>query len=569
MNPIKRTWKLWPLVLFGLGAARTAQPAEPGTGRDLPPDVTAPAPPSESPTPPDSSFRTDRVGTRAAHAIAPNMFGDLFGARSGAVTLTGLTYRFQSGALARSGSTVAITSPITGTAPGGFTGNLNNPSSRITFSGAGGDGAFIGPISGNAAFPQYIGPRGETPLNPRVVATMAGALGYLSTPSGTNVANPSHVSPQLQGLVYALAQQANPQARIVSLAYPGLRATPGNGPGGTEATYASPIVDTVAVPVSSPVTLSVPTPGAGGVVGLLKMSEDNSPLPRDRVIFNYDSFDGVPMSAGGSPSLSVNRYQFGFEKAILDGSASLEVRLPFAHTLGSSSTLGTDALNTELGNARLAVKGLLYRGEKFNLSGGLGVALPTADDIVIRGGGSELIRVENRSVQLSPFVAAMYTPNDRLFAQAWYGFCFDTGGNPVNVNPLFFGVGPNVGSVGAAPLMSVDGQVGYWLYRSGRGYVRGLAPFVEAHYACDVGSGPQLDLGNGFAIGGAGGYEELNFTTGVTTLLGECSTLAVGAAFPALGPPGRTFDFQVGVRFNYYFGPTANRRSTAANTFGP
>ena len=71
-------------------------------------------------------------------------------------------------------------------------------------------------------------------------------------------------------------------------------------------------------------------PSDGGVVGRVKVADDQSPLPRDRFIFNYDHFDDVRLTAGG---ISVNRYVVGFEKTCLDGGASVEVRVPFADTL--------------------------------------------------------------------------------------------------------------------------------------------------------------------------------------------------------------------------------------------
>src|SRR5262249_22272342 len=40
-----------------------------------------------------------------------------------------------------------------------------------------------------------------------------------------------------------------------------------------------------------PLVLVVPSPGGGGAVGRTKIADDNSPLPRDRVLFNYDYFN--------------------------------------------------------------------------------------------------------------------------------------------------------------------------------------------------------------------------------------------------------------------------------------
>ena len=44
--------------------------------------------------------------------------------------------------------------------------------------------------------------------------------------------------------------------------------------------------------------------------------------------------------------------------------------------------------------------------------------------------GSELYRFHNRSVTVEPFVAALLTPNDRLFAQAWTSVNFNATTKP-------------------------------------------------------------------------------------------------------------------------------------------
>src|SRR5262249_14312798 len=82
------------------------------------------------------------------------------------------------------------------------------------------------------------------------------------------------------------------------------------------------------------VMVTVPNPSNGGAVGRTKIADDNSPLPRDRFILDYDYFDNVPLSR----QTGVHRFSPGIEKTFLDQSASIEVRLPFAATLSSDVT---------------------------------------------------------------------------------------------------------------------------------------------------------------------------------------------------------------------------------------
>ena len=308
-------------------------------------------------------------------------------------------------------------------------------------------------------------------------------------------------------------------------------------------------------------------PGASSSVGRVKMSEDNSPLPRDRFIFTYDSFGDVPFTANG---IGVNRFQFGVEKTFLDGRWSAEVRLPFAGTLASTYRQGAEVTDLEFGNIRLALKRLLVRNQYLAVSTGLGISLPTAKDQTVLSllDDSLLYRFRNKSVQLEPFVGALFTPTDRLFGQLWSSINVDASGSNLTWNPGVFG-GSGTAKIWDLPILSVDGQVGYWLIRNGSGVVRGLAPFVELHWNQTIAQNQLVDaVGN--ATGGQGlsvsaiGTKELNLSAGFLCQLGDHMNVSVGAAVPLLQRPDRTFNWQVGVRASYYFGRSARDRSPAA-----
>jgi hypothetical protein len=317
-----------------------------------------------------------------------------------------------------------------------------------------------------------------------------------------------------------------------------------------------------------PVVAFVPSPGAGGVVGRIKVAEDNNPLPRDRVIFDYDHFSGVPLTGA---SWNVDRFAFGIEKTFFDQRFSIELRLPFASTLNSDFVSGAESSNTELGDLRIALKALLYRCEAFNLAAGLGIHVPTADDIrVVLPDGTPLAHFSNESVILTPYVAALFTPGERFFAQTWLSFDFDTNGSPVEVNSTLTGL-QSVGRLSDTTSMLVDAQVGYWLYIASDpcSLVQRLAPFIELHYLTSL-ENPEVLQQGGIVVGDTGGHrEELNLSAGFVAELGHRVQLSVGAAVPLLGSSDRTFDWQLGVRASVFFGPTARDRSTtsAPSTF--
>lgn len=309
-------------------------------------------------------------------------------------------------------------------------------------------------------------------------------------------------------------------------------------------------------------------PAAGGTVGRIKASEDNNPLPRDRVLFNYDYFNNTPLTNGG---WNVNRFQFGFEKTFFEQMASLEVRLPFAGTLDNNIVPGLPNNRTELGNLRLTAKALAFRGDSVAFGGGLAVTLPTADDTVLYSGpNSELVRFKNQSVALEPFVSTLLTPTERLFAQAWASMAFDPWGSRVQANPYGLLGAANLPRYHDRTIMSLDAQVGYWLTRNPDGFVRGLAPFAELHYNATVSAGTTAVNPDGFSYGSFNGnLNELNASAGVVVDLRNNMNVALGAVVPLRDAPNRTFDYQIGLRVNWFFGPTAeNRDKYYAANFG-
>jgi hypothetical protein len=214
------------------------------------------------------------------------------------------------------------------------------------------------------------------------------------------------------------------------------------------------------------------------------ISEDNSPLPRDRISFRYNHFDnsqgvtgfGPPVPGPGgvlttfaqSRNFNLDRFTFQFEKTFLDQLMSVEFRLPFNTTLSSDldlsagtitgtvpggiavsptpqNTLGHDG--TQLENMTLILKGLLYRSQTFNVSSGLGVLIPTGSDthvlVTDYSGGTTTgtatlqrvrdFRIENETWALSPFLAFLGTPTERFFYQGFVQFDF-----PLNTSTIHY-----------------------------------------------------------------------------------------------------------------------------------
>ena len=307
------------------------------------------------------------------------------------------------------------------------------------------------------------------------------------------------------------------------------------------------------------ITLNVPSPSAGGGVGRMKLAENTSPLPRDRVFFNYSYFNNVPLAAGG---VNVNRVTPGFEKTFLDGTMSIEVRAPFASTLDNTifTDGATNTSSTQFGNLTTYLKGLLYSDGTFAFSAGLGLAVPTASDVRVRTvGGPDLVRIKNESVHLMPFIGTLWTPNDRLFMQSFTQFDFDTNGNPVSVTDFNGGLTP-IGRANDVTYLFQSISAGYWTYRdpNSDSIVTGIAPMAELHYNRSL-SNTDVVSGNGFQIGNfQDNFSLLNATVGVNMLLKDSASLTLGYSTPLGGGADRQFDGEFRAMLNWYFG-TANR----------
>jgi hypothetical protein len=306
----------------------------------------------------------------------------------------------------------------------------------------------------------------------------------------------------------------------------------------------------------------VPSPGGGGTVGRTKVSDDNSPLPRDRIIFDYDHFNGVNLGVG---RIDVNRFSVGIEKTCFDQRASVEVRLPFAVTMTSDLTAdATNPSRAELGNVNVTFKALLLRGEAWNVAAGVGMSLPTGDDVRVRfADGTQLVHIGNEGIILTPYLAVLYTPYENLFAQAWVAYGFDATGNPVQINSDGTGL-RGVGRYNDQTLLQVDAQLGCWLYQNvdPDSSLQGLASFVEMHYNGTVTQADVLTAGN-MQFGMGGNLDEVNVTAGMIAQLYSNCNLAMGVVVPLRNRPNQTFEYQVGIHGNWFFGPTARNRSAA------
>ena len=239
----------------------------------------------------------------------------------------------------------------------------------------------------------------------------------------------------------------------------------------------------------APIALFLPTPSAGAVVGRVRLQDNNSAIPQDRVFFDYNFFHNVPLAANG---VDVNRFAPGIERTFWYGRSSIEVRVPMALTLNSNFTTdgAVDTSHFEVGNTVVSQKFLLASNQDMAVACGLGLAVPTADDFNVgMVDGTELIRVENEAFHVLPYLALLYSPQcSNFYAHVFATFDYDVNGNPVYAN--VDGVGLNkIGDYQDQHLLSISASMGKWIYRNNHPCRRlnGVALTTELHLYPNIG----------------------------------------------------------------------------------
>lgn len=306
--------------------------------------------------------------------------------------------------------------------------------------------------------------------------------------------------------------------------------------------------------------------------GTQKLADNSSPLPRDRVFVNYNYFDGAVSAAGGG----INRVTPGFEKTFWNGTASIELRAPFASQMDSDQNV-TGVINNgnvEFGNLTLYLKKLLYQDCAFAMSAGLGVQLPTADDVRVYGNvGTQTVdylKIVNESTHLLPFLAGVYAPNSRFYLQNILQLDIDASGNSLYAGgvPCLDPTAPGTpqftytplsyrGTVQAQTFLYESVSVGYWIYKNKCPHARGItgfSPTAELHYNCSLSDQDVVVTQYSSGTRGARNVATLNGIVGANMTLANNKTLTTAYVMPIGGGLDQQFNGELRLMFNWYFG---------------
>ncbi|MFK8112073.1 MAG: hypothetical protein AB8B91_07710 [Rubripirellula sp.] len=292
-----------------------------------------------------------------------------------------------------------------------------------------------------------------------------------------------------------------------------------------------------------------PVPGPGIAARRVKISENFSPEVRDRFFASYNFFNDAFGGLG-----DISRYTMGFERMLVDDLISVEARMPFAGTYGSTQNLDRQSSRDfELGNATFIGKGVLLRTDRWLWSGGMGVSVPLADDTKIQRGGQNILVVKNKSVHLIPFMGLLMRYSRDTSFQGFIQVDVAANGDDVFGN-LQGGNLPQLGTFNDSTLLELDVAASHVLYRACDrcARVRQVSLLSELHYTGTLQDSDFVsDGGNLTYTNLKRNFNVLNATTGFQVALGDNVIITPAMSVPLRDGLDEQFDYEAIVNLNY------------------
>jgi hypothetical protein len=251
-------------------------------------------------------------------------------------------------------------------------------------------------------------------------------------------------------------------------------------------------------------------------IGAFKITENESPRPQDRLLFNYNYFNNAQKSG-----VDVHREMIGFEKTFLGGAASLGMRVPAYQTTGTVPAF-LDPLELEgFGDLNVIFKyAFLNDCDTGNvLSGGVTVGVPTGRAIHIE------TQSDLHDVLLQPYVGFIYHFNRDAFIQGFSSLVVPTDARDVTI--LFN-----------------DFALGYWVYRCDDALLTGVIPVLEGHVNTPLNHRGTEQIPIGL-------QDSVVLTGGSHFVFNNRANLMLGAAVPVTGP--LPYRIEGILQFNYRF----------------
>jgi hypothetical protein len=225
-------------------------------------------------------------------------------------------------------------------------------------------------------------------------------------------------------------------------------------------------------------TLGIPATAFGPAFGAIrgaalvpsvrgfKIADDESPQPQDRVYVDFNYYDRLNEAVNrrfGADlhEIRIYRETFGVEKTLLDGDASIGLRLPLNTLSADSGIPGLGSTSTDVGDLSLIFKGTLWENRETGslFSAGLAVTVPTGPN----GFAGASFSTSFHETTLQPFVGYIRDwPN--FYLQGFTAIDIPTDSSDVTI-------------------LYNDVSIGYYLYRNrewGR-LLTAVVPTFEVH----------------------------------------------------------------------------------------
>lgn len=261
----------------------------------------------------------------------------------------------------------------------------------------------------------------------------------------------------------------------------------------------------------------------------LNISENNTPVPTDRVYFRYNhlhnalNYDTTRIIGDqGLYTLNVDRFIWGIEKTLFEGNSSIEVRIPTAYeitpdpsiyVLENSTNVPYTTQQYVLKNIGVIYKSVLYETPDFLLTAGIAADFPTAPglDMDVRVNATfpfthpnippplntplnfiGNVYVENSTVNLSPLLAMGWTPTERTFFQGFLQWDHPVNQSRVDGVIVTRVTDPNInapdfrstasGHIDQQDLLRLNLGSGYSIWKDRQGRITDWRISTELHY---------------------------------------------------------------------------------------
>jgi hypothetical protein len=279
----------------------------------------------------------------------------------------------------------------------------------------------------------------------------------------------------------------------------------------------------------------------------VKIAENESPRPVDRVYYRFNYFNNVNKSRWDDPaepihSVDVFQHVVGFEKTFLNEMISVGVRLPFYAMNAEAKEFRVDSGpdgepvavpggpgfdTTHFSNMAAIFKVVLCEDRQTGslFSAGTIVSMPTASSRKLNFGMSSL-------AYLAPFGGFIWQQGD-LFVHGFSSLTLPV----VRAESI---------------VLFNDVGVGYYVYRdeSPSSLVSAIVPTLELHLTNPLRQ-PDPNVRLFGLIDNIRIPNTLDVTLGTTAVLSNSGTLGVALSVPLTGP--KPFDVEVLVQLNYLF----------------